>query len=218
MLILRAMNHEHGRQAILDSNRLVTCAMPVCARPFAVCGPCDRGRRYCSLACSAGARRARQREASRLYQSTERGRLAHAARQARYRKRSAGVTHRSYLAVAAGAHGDRKRTRGGARSAPTVIPPSKSTPTQASSWCDASRAILISTLTPDRPPTCAFCRRTTRFLRHGPRQQRPPRPDRQSSTGRSFEALTFRDCRPVRFAGEGETAAHRHFSALPDRR
>jgi hypothetical protein len=69
------------------------CLLPSCARLFSVCGGCDRGRRYCSGECARTARRVQQRRAGRLYQATDRGRHAHALRQARYRARLAGVTH-----------------------------------------------------------------------------------------------------------------------------
>ena len=73
--------------------RLMTCAKRACSSLFAVCGACDRGRRFCSAECAADARRAAVRLAGRAYQASPRGRLLHAARQARYRERARAVTH-----------------------------------------------------------------------------------------------------------------------------
>jgi len=39
------------RIRLAESNRLTTCLRPACETPFAVCGGCDRGRRYCSDVC-----------------------------------------------------------------------------------------------------------------------------------------------------------------------
>ena len=83
------------RKRSVDAGRLSTCALGTCRRLFAVCGPCDRGRRYCSPDCARASRGGQLRRAGQRYQATERGRLAHAARQARYRERRTRVTHRS---------------------------------------------------------------------------------------------------------------------------
>jgi hypothetical protein len=85
-----AQTHRQDR-GVREANRLSTCAS--CRRPFAVCGPCDRGRRHCSPSCARTRRQGQLRVAGRRYQATERGRLAHALRQALYRARRAGVTH-----------------------------------------------------------------------------------------------------------------------------
>jgi hypothetical protein len=58
-----------------------------CQVPVVVCTPCDRGQRYCGPDCSQAARREKQRASNRRYQSTERGRKLHNARQARYKDR-----------------------------------------------------------------------------------------------------------------------------------
>ena len=53
----------------------------LCARCFsqvALCRQCDRGQRYCGQACSAAARRERQKEAGQRYQRGARGRAMHA--------------------------------------------------------------------------------------------------------------------------------------------
>ena len=79
------------RCEVRQSNRLTTCLLPQCGRVFAVCGPCDRGRHYCSDSCSRGARRVKQCLAGARYQTTERGRRKHAERQAHRESRR--VTH-----------------------------------------------------------------------------------------------------------------------------
>jgi len=62
-----------------------------CHVVFMVCGPCDRGQRYCSQPCRAGARQRQRREANRRYQKTEAGRETHRCRQRAYWERQAGV-------------------------------------------------------------------------------------------------------------------------------
>ena len=65
------------------------CFGPECNIIFMVCGPCDRGQRYCSEPCRARARRRQRQEANRRYQQTERGRETHRCRQVAYRERRA---------------------------------------------------------------------------------------------------------------------------------
>jgi len=107
------------RSARTASNRLTTCGLVSCSRLFAVCGRCDRGRRYCSKECAALARRTQLRRAGRLYQASERGRQSHAARQARYRARRSRVTHQpdaqffDLRQISAFGKQDRKATPGG---------------------------------------------------------------------------------------------------------
>lgn len=79
-------------------NRMTTCGRRECSSLFAVCGGCDRGRRYCGDRCAEIARRAQTRRAGKCYQSGARGRLLHAARQARYRDRLVRVTHQPAIA------------------------------------------------------------------------------------------------------------------------
>jgi hypothetical protein len=116
-LTLRQMATSQAKK-IIRANRLSTCAMPSCRRPFAVCVSCDRGRRYCSHDCARTARSQQLRRAGRRFQATPRGRIAHALRQARYRARQSGVTHRSVgcgsawaqiRKVIAGNNGDARR-------------------------------------------------------------------------------------------------------------
>lgn len=76
--------------------RLFTCAR--CRRQVVICSRCDRGNRYCGKPCAQTARRQSQRAAARRYQASRRGRLAHAARQHRYRqRRRTKVTHQGSL-------------------------------------------------------------------------------------------------------------------------
>ena len=65
--------------------RMLICAR--CKSEMWICKSCDRGHKYCCLACSQEARRAQQREASRCYRQTERGRQNARERQARFRRR-----------------------------------------------------------------------------------------------------------------------------------
>jgi hypothetical protein len=73
------------------SARLFLCAG--CRAQVLICRCCDRGQVYCAGACGPRARHRAQRDAGRRYQSSRRGRLAHAARARRYRGRSKNVTH-----------------------------------------------------------------------------------------------------------------------------
>lgn len=83
-----------GRRVIEDSYRLFYCAR--CGRPRDICPRCDRGQIYCCRSCSKQSRREKQGESGQRYQRSLRGRLRHAARQQRYRKRQRStkeVTH-----------------------------------------------------------------------------------------------------------------------------
>jgi hypothetical protein len=56
-----------------------------CRVQVLICSHCDRGHLYCAEGCSSKARRNSQRDASRRYQMSRRGRVNHAARSRRYR-------------------------------------------------------------------------------------------------------------------------------------
>ena len=75
---------------IQSTGRLLVCAR--CRAQVLICGPCDRGNRYCHD-CAKEARRVSVREAGRRYQRSRRGRFAHAARARRHRARCKIVTH-----------------------------------------------------------------------------------------------------------------------------
>jgi hypothetical protein len=79
----------HGTPA---SARLFMCAE--CHAQALICSCCDRGQIYCAGDCAARARQRTRRDAGRRYQTSRRGRLAHAERTRRYRVRCKNVTHR----------------------------------------------------------------------------------------------------------------------------
>jgi hypothetical protein len=64
-----------------------------CRSQALICSCCDRGQIYCAGDCADRARHHAQRAAGRRYQSSRRGRLAHAVRARRYRARGKKVTH-----------------------------------------------------------------------------------------------------------------------------
>jgi hypothetical protein len=139
----------------IESNRLTTCLLPSCARLFAVCRGCDRRRGYCSDECARVARRERQSLAGRRYQATDRGRRAHAVRQARYRERLKCVTHQS-------PRGERKIAEF------EVIPPKlpmRAAGRQAVRGRPAPASHAVEMIRNHRPPRCAVCGREMAFLR-----------------------------------------------------
>jgi hypothetical protein len=75
-----------------SSARLFICAR--CRCQVVICSHCDRGNIYCGQGCAQAARRQSLRGSAERYQNTRRGRLAHAERQRRYRRRrKQKVTH-----------------------------------------------------------------------------------------------------------------------------
>ena len=64
-----------------------------CRTAVIICSHCDRGHRYCTARCADQARRTAIQAAGCRYQTTRRGRHAHAERQRRYRAKSQKVTH-----------------------------------------------------------------------------------------------------------------------------
>jgi hypothetical protein len=70
--------------------RLLVCVR--CQAQALVCRFCDRGQVYCAAACAQSARRRTLRESGKRYQSSHRGRRAHAERTARWRRQK-NVTH-----------------------------------------------------------------------------------------------------------------------------
>jgi hypothetical protein len=175
---------------------MATCARDCCRQLFAICGPCDRGRRYCSPECARTARREQLRRAGQQYQQSARGRSTHALRQARYRARNTGVTHQpgSDVAVASGTP---------PRSVLAVLPPAPPVP------C---------------PPRCVRCGKSTAFMRTGFRIRRGPRSRKhgvRSGTKPPVDVICAHArsrqprprARPAIFTGE----LHR-ISAVPDAR
>jgi hypothetical protein len=77
--------------------RLFHCAR--CRAQVLICSRCDRGNLYCGPICAQQARRESLRAAGRRYQRSRRGRLCHAERQRRYRRRPHNVTHQGSAAA-----------------------------------------------------------------------------------------------------------------------
>ena len=146
------------RPGLTPSNRLATCGAVGCSRLFAVCESCDRGRRYCSEECAALARRAQTRRAGRCYQASERGRQAHAARQARYRAKRSRVTHQR-VADSSDLRAISHATEQGTDVAASDVArsPLGATP----------RGEVKASEAGARPPACALCRCQSIFLRTG---------------------------------------------------
>lgn len=132
---VRAMTATSRTGEKISSNRLAACAAHGCNRPFAVCGGCDRGRKFCSRVCANSARRESLRRAGRQYQATARGRSLHATRQARYRDRQRAVTHQSRVAE------------------PNFLENSPKYGSVVASTTGASPGLCV-------PPRCAFCRQS----------------------------------------------------------
>ena len=77
--------HNLSMEIMENSARQFICAC--CRRQVIICSDCDRGNIYCSKSCSRSVRKKSQREASRCYQKTRKGKLKNAARQKSYRQR-----------------------------------------------------------------------------------------------------------------------------------
>jgi len=82
-----------------------------CTRIFTICEPCNRGHRYCSATCSQLSREKQQKKYSRMYQTSEQGRIKSRERQKRYRAKKRqnadsgdGVTQQSCGRQNHGAH------------------------------------------------------------------------------------------------------------------
>lgn len=84
-----------GSEPMETVGRFFLCAC--CRTQVLICSDCDRGQIYCSGTCSQLVRRASVRKAGRRYQSSRRGRFAHARRMCRYRARQEKVTHQGSL-------------------------------------------------------------------------------------------------------------------------
>ena len=84
----RVHRFDHDEAA---SARLFLCAG--CRAQALICSCCDRGQIYCAGECGPLARRRGQRAAGARYQTSRRGRRAHAERARRYRARREKVTH-----------------------------------------------------------------------------------------------------------------------------
>ena len=74
---------DHGEVVL----RQRVCRAQTCLAVFWLCLHCDRGQRYCSLACRNGARLRQRRRANLRHQRSPEGRLDHRDRQQAYRDR-----------------------------------------------------------------------------------------------------------------------------------
>ncbi len=83
------------------SARCDLCAR--CRQTFLICHRCDRGQRYCGVACSTTVRRERQREANRRHGKTFGARRLSAQRQQRFRARKKRVTDQGSVLPVVGA-------------------------------------------------------------------------------------------------------------------
>jgi hypothetical protein len=111
------------------SVRLFLCAR--CRCQVVLCSHCDRGHRYCSRTCAQAARRHAQRAAARRYQTSRRGRLNHAARQSRYRRRRRQkVTHQGSPPVPLRQSSSPESRVSAPPSAPLVVDPTRGIPCQ----------------------------------------------------------------------------------------
>lgn len=119
------------------SGRTFTCVH--CDTVVLVCSECDRGQRYCSERCRDQARRIRQRQAGRKYQSTHKGSCAHALRQQRYRKRQQQkeVTHQCSQEVGSG------DVLASELSVAPVVATSKVVPPWHCHWCGRTLARVV---------------------------------------------------------------------------
>jgi len=91
------------------------CFASECRALFFLCPHCDRGQRYCSVACRQQARLRQRRLANRRHQQSPEGRLDHRDRQRQYRQRrcQARVTDQGSLLIACSAsflHGTTEAT------------------------------------------------------------------------------------------------------------
>lgn len=151
--------------------RLFLCAG--CRVQVLLCSHCDRGNRYCSRPCWRVSRDAARREAAQRYQSSRRGRLAHAERSRRWRQRraadGAGTGHGH------GAHGAQNVTHQGSQPGVAAAPLAAWTHDTASSSLDTTPVTTGPLDTAAAAPwTCRRCAATQParvrqgFLRHGP--------------------------------------------------
>ncbi len=133
------------------------CLGNECRAVFFLCSRCDRGQRYCSIACRNQARRRQRRSANRRHQQSPEGRLDHRDRQRQYRRRRAParVTDQGSLSLTCPA----LSSGGPVPTRPVNVP-------------DRPSAVLL----PRRPKTrpglrlrCRVCGRTGRFIAPFPR-------------------------------------------------
>jgi hypothetical protein len=156
--------------------RLFLCAR--CRVQVVLCSHCDRGNRYCGRQCSGLSRKAARRESARRYQTSWRGRLAHAARSRRWRQRRR-ARGEGCNGAGDGDGGEQHNvTHQGCPSGVSAAPLAVWTTPSTSAPEPADPAPTLTTAA----ATAWLCRRCTRpqpglvrqgFLRHGLRPMRP---------------------------------------------
>ena len=137
------------------------CLGAECHAVFFLCSRCDRGQRYCSVACRQQARCRQRRRANRRYQQSPEGRLDHRDRQRRYRRRraqrasQASVTDQSSLSITCPAS-----SFCGTDPVAPVKAPAESRARLLPRWPETRPGIWLC---------CRICGRTGRFINPFPR-------------------------------------------------
>ena len=127
-----------------------------CRTVFWICPHCDRGHRYCSIACRIQARLEQRRRANRRHQRSPEGRLDHRDRQREYRCRQrARVTDQGSLSIASPAPSHYEI-------ADNIAPPPPAT-TATPRWFGVRRS---------RFPHCIICGCSSRWVDPFPRLPR----------------------------------------------
>jgi hypothetical protein len=137
------------------------CLASQCRALFFLCSHCDRGQRYCSLACREEARVRQRRCANRRHQQSPEGRLDHRDRQRQYRQRRAktmpavGVTDQGSLSISCSA-----LSRCGPVETSLVEVPAASGVALLPRWPDSRPGVRLC---------CRVCGRMGRFIDPFPR-------------------------------------------------
>ena len=144
-----------------------------CRTQVLICRCCDRGQIYCSGDCAREARSQNQRQAAHRYQTSCKGRAAHAERARRYRARQKAVTHH-------GLSGRSPNDHAGGEPSATKSPS-----------CSLRRV-------PTRPASsCHWCGcRCSQFVRQAFLHRRRARRTRRRHPGSSQSPVTGRRYRP----------------------
>ncbi len=160
----------HGAVAVVQSRlgtrmaapgevvlRQRVCLGSGCRAVFFLCSHCDRGQRYCSLACRDQARLRQRRCANRRHQRSLEGRLDHRDRQREYRRRQAQarVTDQGSLLIASSAS-----SRCGPEQAIPVEVPDRSGAAARPRWPETRPGVWLC---------CRICGRLGRFIDPFPR-------------------------------------------------
>lgn len=150
---LRTRMAAHG-EAVL---RQRVCLFQGCLATFFLCSHCDRGQRYCSVACRDRARLEQRRIANRRHQQSPEGRLDHRDRQRQYRHRraQAWVTDQGSLSITC--------------SAISACGPVEPVPGQAVVACAVACRPRWPQTRPGIELRCRICGRVGRFIDPFPR-------------------------------------------------